>query len=194
MYLKTIHVKNFRLLKDVKITFDQELTLLVGKNNSGKTSLMNIMELVLSEQNGLPFDDYPIECRQKLYKAVKNYWNESESETDALQRYTENVPLTSVTMEIDYAEKDTLGALSGFIIDLDENVHSATIRAVYKVSDNIESILGKCRDAYNLISDKAKSNSVKDEIIGLIVVGDLNFTIKQRGVGLFLQRKKTEFM
>ena len=169
MYLKTIHVKNFRLLKDVKITFDQELTLLVGKNNSGKTSLMNIMELALSEQNGLPFDDYPIECRQKLYKAVKDYWNESESATDALQRYTENVPLTSVTMEIDYAEKDTLGALSGFIIDLDENVHSATIRAVYKVSDNIESILGKCRDAYNLISDKAKSNSVKDEIIAQIV-------------------------
>lgn len=103
------------------------------------------------------------------YKAVKDYWNESESVTDALQRYTENVPLTSVTMEIDYAEKDTLGALSGFIIDLDENVHSATIQAVYKVSDNIESILGKCRDAYNLISDKAKSDSVKDEIIAQIV-------------------------
>lgn len=40
MFLKKIHIENFRLLMDYDVTIDEELTLFVGKNNAGKTSLI----------------------------------------------------------------------------------------------------------------------------------------------------------
>ena len=60
MFLKKIHIENFRLLMDYDVDFDEELTLFVGKNNAGKTSLMNLMDMVVSGSN-LVFDDYPIQ-------------------------------------------------------------------------------------------------------------------------------------
>lgn len=38
MFLKQIHVENFRLLMNYDVILDEELTLFVGKNNAGKTS------------------------------------------------------------------------------------------------------------------------------------------------------------
>ena len=48
---KKIHIENFRLLMDYDVDFDEELTLFVGKNNAGKTSLMNLMDMVVSGSN-----------------------------------------------------------------------------------------------------------------------------------------------
>ena len=48
MFLKQIHVENFRLLMNYDVTLDEELTLFVGKNNAGKTSLMNLMSMVVN--------------------------------------------------------------------------------------------------------------------------------------------------
>ncbi len=70
MYLKKLHVENYRLLKDVEISLDKSLTLFVGKNNTGKTSLMEVIKFLISSNTCLPFDDYPLECRQKLYAAM----------------------------------------------------------------------------------------------------------------------------
>ena len=39
MYIQKIHIENFRLLKNVDIVLDKSLTLIVGKNNTGKTAL-----------------------------------------------------------------------------------------------------------------------------------------------------------
>lgn len=36
------HVKNFRALEDASIEIDSKTTLVVGRNNSGKTSLVDI--------------------------------------------------------------------------------------------------------------------------------------------------------
>ena len=59
MFFKQIQVKNFSLLMDYNVVLDEGLTLFVGKNNAGKTSLMNLIKLVV-EGSKLRFDDYPI--------------------------------------------------------------------------------------------------------------------------------------
>lgn len=43
MYIKRIKVQNFRLLKDFSIDIQKELSLIVGKNNVGKTSLLVVL-------------------------------------------------------------------------------------------------------------------------------------------------------
>ena len=43
MILKKMKVKNFRLLKNFELDFKDDLSLIVGKNNCGKTSALIIL-------------------------------------------------------------------------------------------------------------------------------------------------------
>ena len=45
MKIKQIQVKNFRLLDNVSINIEDDVTLIVGKNNTGKTSLFEIINI-----------------------------------------------------------------------------------------------------------------------------------------------------
>ena len=47
MYLSTLHISNFRRLTDVKIDLDKDISIFVGSNNSGKTSVAEAMHLFL---------------------------------------------------------------------------------------------------------------------------------------------------
>ena len=44
MKIKKIKIKNFRLLKDFQLDLEEDLSLVIGKNNCGKTSLLAILE------------------------------------------------------------------------------------------------------------------------------------------------------
>ena len=48
MLLNNVHIWNYRLLLDTNIHLDEALTLIVGKNNAGKTSFLSILQRVLS--------------------------------------------------------------------------------------------------------------------------------------------------
>src|SRR5713226_2828068 len=47
MYLSTIEVKNFRSLKELLVEFQPGLNVLVGRNNTGKTNLMEAIRHAL---------------------------------------------------------------------------------------------------------------------------------------------------
>lgn len=152
MYLKSIHIENYRLLRDVTIALDRSLTLFVGKNNTGKTSAMQAIEFILSGTNSIFFDDYPLDCRQKLYTAVCNYWN-STSE-NAFFDFQKAVPVTKVTLKVDYSD-DILGNVSEFIIDLDESVEEAIIQVSFDIRGDANKTLEICRQQYDtLVNDK----------------------------------------
>ncbi len=55
MYLKIFHVKNFRCVKDVSLEFNEGLNVLIGENNSGKTSVIDALRICLSI--GMPRKD-----------------------------------------------------------------------------------------------------------------------------------------
>lgn len=44
MKIKEIIVENFRLLKEFRLELEDDLSLLIGKNNVGKTSLLVVLE------------------------------------------------------------------------------------------------------------------------------------------------------
>lgn len=133
MFLKSVHIWNYRLLLDVDIRLDKQLTLFVGKNNSGKTSIINFIQHVLSGNKSLNFDDYPLKCRKELYGLI---WQNIKGEL-SLERLKESVPITKIQFDIDYSEEnenDYLGALSPFIIDLDIDNNIARILVEYQFS------------------------------------------------------------
>ena len=73
MFLTSVQINNYRLLKDIEVAFDPSLTLIVGKNNSGKTSLINLIQAIISGKKHLDFSDYPLECRKTLYDLLYDF-------------------------------------------------------------------------------------------------------------------------
>ena len=83
MYIERIKVKNFRLLQDFSIDLRQELSLVVGKNNSGKTSLLKVMDKFINGgESKFQFEDFSLACHQEL----ENLFTVDEAEETA---YTE---------------------------------------------------------------------------------------------------------
>lgn len=49
MYLQELHIKNFRAIKDTKIHFNKGLNILIGPNNTGKTTIIDALRICLSK-------------------------------------------------------------------------------------------------------------------------------------------------
>ncbi|MBZ9631730.1 ATP-binding protein [Salegentibacter sp. LM13S] len=65
MKIEKISVKNYRLLKDFSMDFEDELSLVVGKNNTGKTSILTVMNKFLNSSNQMKFsfDDFNVNLK-----------------------------------------------------------------------------------------------------------------------------------
>ena len=57
MPLESLYLSNFRLFKEKKINFEKNHTFIFGKNGSGKTSLLEAINLIYSriKKNGKLF-------------------------------------------------------------------------------------------------------------------------------------------
>ena len=143
MKIKSVEIKNFRLLKDVTIALD-DVTLIVGRNNSGKTSLINVFEKFIGEERAkFRFEDFSIETHAD-FKAALSIWNELQALRDSpneeeVQKKTaelkSTVPVISLTLEIEYADSDNLASLSSFIMDLNPDRKDVCIKLEYLPKD-----------------------------------------------------------
>lgn len=151
MYLQNIHIENYRLLKNIDITLHPSMTLIVGKNNTGKTSIIKLIRKVLNEEKNLVFDDYPLTSRKKLYKTMEAFWRNEIQVKDLAKEIDE----TRISFTIDYREEGTdqpLGGLRPFIIDLDEATVIAQIDAVYAFNkSNAVTLFERCENRYNKV-------------------------------------------
>lgn len=131
MYLKKIEIQNYRLWKHSEIELEPESTVIVGKNNTGKTSFIDFIQLIVNDKNKkLSFDDYPLSERNTLYSTIKNYLEDTISFEDLSNFFI----LPSIKMHVDYSlekDDDPLGTLSPFIIDTDDSITEALIDAEY---------------------------------------------------------------
>lgn len=59
MQLTKIRIKNYRLLIDAELEVDPQATLIVGRNNTAKTSCFSCIGDVL-DGKPMSFDDYPL--------------------------------------------------------------------------------------------------------------------------------------
>lgn len=69
MQLTKIRIKNYRLLIDAELEVEPKTTLIVGRNNTAKTSCFECIGNVL---DGAPFsfNDYPLQKRENLYTKI----------------------------------------------------------------------------------------------------------------------------
>lgn len=151
MFLNKIVIENFKLLEKVEIKTDRSITLIVGRNNSGKTSFFEIMTKIIYGRE-LGFNDYPIKLRSELYANIENYLLNKLS----FEELKKLIKITKVNLFINYNDNgndDFLGFLSPFIIDLDESNTTALITVKYDFNINEEDFLQIFEDQKQFINN-----------------------------------------
>lgn len=128
--ISRLAVTNFRLLHDARIDLDRVSTVLVGKNNTGKTTLTEIVKRFLEEKSfKLEIADFS----SKSYHEFYDSWRAFLEDGDELQAQ-ELLPEVTLRIEIKYStELTTYGALSPFIVDLDPGCFDAVILFRYRL-------------------------------------------------------------
>lgn len=136
-------VSNFRILENAEIDLDKDTTLIVGRNNSGKTSLTEIFYKFLGSEQGFRFEDLSISKLADLRKAYVQYnafkekqsQGGSEDEVNALEdEYKSLIPSIQLRVCVDYDKEDNLANISDFIMDLDETRTDITILCKYETT------------------------------------------------------------
>lgn len=143
MKIKDISIKYFRLLEDIKLNVEEDITLIVGKNNTGKTSLFEIVNMFFSEKNNFSFHDFSQSTYAQFEKCSKIF-EELQKETDDKKRdklevsLISSMPSIQLEIQIEYDKSiDSLINLSEFISDLDDSKNTATIKLHYQSKDSI---------------------------------------------------------
>lgn len=138
MRLVNITIKNYRLLINADLKVDNNTTLIVGRNNTAKTSCIELMDKVLKNK-GLSYDDFPLIKRRCAYVLLAQFMRNKLS----YEKLCEKFPITSIDFMVDYTLDDpnmNLGALAPFIIDVDVDSTTAIIHVEYSIKISEESL------------------------------------------------------
>ena len=116
MQLNRVQIKNFRLLRDVELFLESETSVIVGRNNSGKTSLSEVIRRFTSDKNATFYlQDFSTECYEEFCAAFKaEREGKEESEIRTL------LPIIELRLFFRYnSAQPRLRPLGEFIVDLD---------------------------------------------------------------------------
>jgi len=128
MRIEKIIIENFRLLQSAEMSLEQTTTLIVGRNNSGKTSITEFFAHVLGDDpKKLRLEDFSA-ARRDAFLAARQLRREGKDEKDVLAA----LPVIKATVFVSYDPAKELGALAPFVIDLDPECKTAKIRIEYR--------------------------------------------------------------
>ncbi len=131
--LATVRVEGFRPPEDTEIAIEENATVIVGRNNSGKTSLTEVFDRFLGEQAGRPFrlEDFAAAVRSKFI-AAKALRSAAGTTPEAVLAA---LPIIALELTFSYGQNAIeLGPLSPFVIDLDPQCTTAIARIEYSPS------------------------------------------------------------
>lgn len=124
MNINYVKVENFRLLRDVELGLEDRTTLIVGRNNSGKTSIAELFRRLLADKAlNFKIEDFSLGCHEQFWTAF-----ESLHAGSLVQDVLALLPSIRITVDIGYAvDAPDLGPLSDCIIDLNPDCSCARV-------------------------------------------------------------------
>ena len=128
MYLKNIEVKNFRLLKNFSLELKDNLSLVIGKNNCGKTSLITVMEKMINLSK-IAWDDINLQHQEEIYENFKS------DDIDAI----DSIEAVTLILYIEYNEEDSYAEIQKFMMDLDPDNNIIALEFISLITkDNLQ--------------------------------------------------------
>lgn len=140
MILRKMKVKNFRLLKDFELEFKDELSLVIGKNNCGKTSALIILDKMLNSSKVM-WEDINLECQKELYEKIIDFDISEQEKVTSLE--TVNLQLF-----IEYDDNDSYANIQKFMIDLNPENNIIVLEFISLIA------VKKIIELKNIISEK----------------------------------------
>lgn len=153
-----IEIENYRLLKSFSMDLEKELSLVIGKNNTGKTSILSILDKFLgqSDKNRFSFDDFNIEFKKELKILIEN-------EDAVLEEKYKRLGIR-LRLFIEYTETDNLSNLSRVMMDLDPDNNVIVLGFEYTLDFNGYSRIRKEYKEFNT-KENAKKQAKPDYTI-----------------------------
>ena len=151
MKIKEIIVENFRLLKEFKLELEDDLSLLIGKNNVGKTSLLVVLDKFLNygETKKFQYNDFNLDFRSELKKMIEN---------DKVEQNDYKELGIRLRLLIEYNNEDDLEYISPILMDLDVENNFLGLGFDYTLSYDMYLNL---RDSYQTFKEHEKEKETK---------------------------------
>ena len=142
MKVTKINVQNYRLLKDFSLELKNDLSLIVGKNNCGKTSVLTVLEKILNRNSNftLTWEDINLIYRKEIFENIKRVSDTTDSELE---------PILGINLQIwiQYSEEDSYQNIQPFMMDLNPDNNFIILEFTYTLP------IQKLRDLNHQVSD-----------------------------------------
>lgn len=113
MEIKKIYIQHYRLLNDFSLELKNDLSLIVGKNNCGKTSVLSVLEKIFNKNSNrnLVWEDINLNHRREIFENIKRVSDIPDSELSSILGI-------NLQIWIQYSESDSYQNIQGFMMDL----------------------------------------------------------------------------
>ena len=198
MILKEIIIQNYRKFSErgdelgISFTLDDDITLLAGANNSGKTSLIDLLQGIIDNRNSYSVSDIPVtkakEWIDRAYpiftksfdanidkdQTVKSIVNQLFSLEPPKPELSILIPPTVVKFRIDYAVGDDIRNLADYLMDLEQGNQSFYFLYSFRATpaslgEALENDYDKLKSRYTKIADPetetARVEFLKEKIL-----------------------------
>ena len=128
MKLKKMEIENYRQFQDAVINFDDELTVLAGANNSGKTSIIELFRRVFKDKN-FSKEDVAAEFYSKLQddflnlidKIYEESWDETEFRENVKKAFStqkeDKWTAIRIKIEVTYNKDESISLFSDYLME-----------------------------------------------------------------------------
>jgi putative ATP-dependent endonuclease of the OLD family len=129
MRITSVTIKNFRLLADVSLSLEERTTVVVGRNNSGKTSLTELFRRLLGDSPKFRLEDFSLSAHEAFWTSLQ-----ASQRGDPEKVIRAALPCIEAALTVTYdAAAPNIGALSDFVVDLNPDCTSALIVVRYEL-------------------------------------------------------------
>jgi putative ATP-dependent endonuclease of OLD family len=115
MIVESVLIRNFRLLKDLELDLEKDLSLVLGKNNSGKTSILSALDKFInqSENKKISSDDFNISYKEEIKNLIESPDQFSEED------FNKDIHGITLRLIVSYSDGDDFENISKLMMDLD---------------------------------------------------------------------------
>jgi predicted ATP-dependent endonuclease of OLD family len=192
MKINTIYIENFRQFLNVSLSFHDDITILAGANNSGKTAIVGLFKNILSEEKfKYSKEDIPVkkvtDWIEKVYPIFSDSFKLGLDQDHTIENIVNKIypsdptpkvliDCTTIKIRIDYDTAiDDIRNFADYIMDLEETNHSFYFSYSFKFNllqfrKLIESSYEKLKTRFSKIGegegeDETKINVLKNMIV-----------------------------
>ena len=156
MKIFKIEIENYRLLRDLSLDVENELSLVIGKNNTGKTSILSVLDQFLNDKYNFSYHDLNIKFKGHLKETI-----EAEEELNE-GKFTP--PKISLKIYMRYFEQDDLDNISQVMMDLDPENDVIVLGFEYSLSFSSYKVLREdLKQFLDTETQKAQENPEYEE-------------------------------